>query len=96
MDDVILKGTECVNISSGGMCLTINDRIDLWNTGMLIMVRKYKREAIYFKTDFSVTWNSLALPGESEVYMGIAFKELDAANKKALDRILSLHCNVDN
>jgi c-di-GMP-binding flagellar brake protein YcgR len=96
MNDIILWGSRSINISSGGMCIAINDNIDICDNGMLILVHKHNDAAIYFQADFSVAWNSGASSGKAEILMGIAFKELNAKNQKALDRILSFQSNVDN
>ncbi len=96
MNDVILHGTECVNISSGGMCIKVGDRIDAIDKGMLIMIHKYQNEVIFFKSDFSVSWNSIQSPVRYNAQIGIVFKKLDSDNKNALDRILSFQTNVHN
>ncbi len=96
IDDVILYGTECKNISKGGMCVVVGDRLDECDDGMLIMVNKYKDEVIYFKANFIVSWNNILSPNQMSTKIGIAFKDLDSRNREALERIISYQSDVDN
>ena len=96
MNDVILNGTECLNISSGGMCIAIDDRIDTFSDGMLIIVHKHNSEVIFFKADFIVSWNNRHMPDRSHIQIGISFKNLDPENEHMLDRLLSFRSLAAN
>ena len=88
MNDSILNETECRNISLGGMCITVNDKIDNLENGLLIMVHKFDEEIIFFTTKFKVSWNNTNFPNRKEALFGVNFTDIDPKNLDFLSRII--------
>lgn len=88
MNDVILDGTECRNISMGGMCIAIEDKLDNWKNGLLIMVHKFDEEVIFFSSKFRVLWKNMEPSDRKESLIGVHFHETDPKNFEFLSRII--------
>jgi hypothetical protein len=88
MNDVILEGTTIKNISSGGMCIAVRDRIDKFEDGMLILIYRCHEDVLFFKADFSVSWNSILSPDKYNAELGILFKNLEPTSRNILEKIL--------
>lgn len=94
MNDVILNKTECRNISLGGMCIAISDKIDNWKNGLLIMVHKFEEEVVFFTTKFKVLWNNDKSSNRKETLIGVNFKDIDPKNFDFLSRIIHHQSNM--
>lgn len=96
MNDVILNDTECINISMGGMCLAINDKLDNWKDGLLILVHKFDKEVIFFSSKFRVLWKNMKSSKKEDSLIGINFQETDPKNFEFLSRIIHYQSNMAN
>ena len=96
MNDVIIGDTRCKNISHGGMCFVINDRVDAINNGMIILVHKCDNDITFFKANFAVSWNQVVSHDKHAIELGVNFEGLDTENKKALSRILFYESTAAN
>ena len=94
MNDVILDGTECRNISLGGMCLAVNDKLDNWKDGLLILVHKFDKEVIFFSSKFRVLWKNMKSSKRKESLIGVYFQETDPKNFEILSRIIHYKSNM--
>jgi len=94
MNDVILNGTECKNVSKSGMCIAIDDRIDGWKSGLLIMVHKFNKDVILFTSKFEVQWKSVSGAKHEKTLIGVNFKDLDHKNTDHLSQIIHYQSNL--
>ena len=94
MNDVILNETECRNISMGGMCIAIKDKLDNWKDGLLIMVQKFDKEVIFFSSKFRVLWKDMKPSNRKESLIGVNFHETDPKNFEFLSRIIHYQSNM--
>lgn len=96
-NDNFLNGTECSDISLGGMCIVVEDKIDeKYNYGTVFLVQKYGKEVIFFESRFRKIWDSLVFVDRKDTRMGVKFLDTDDKNLKNLSRIVSLQEKIKN
>ncbi len=90
-NNTFLNGTECSDISLGGMCIVVEDKIDEKNKyGIVFLVQKYGEEVIFFESKFMKMWGNLVYVDRNDTRMGVKFLDVDDKNLKSLSRIVSL------
>ncbi len=90
-NDEFLEGTECSDISLGGMCIVVDDPIKKnIKYGTVMLVRKYDKETIFFESKFVRLWDNLVYIDRKDTRLGVKFVDLDSKNFTSLDRILYL------
>ena len=93
MNDVILNGTECKNISKSGMCIAIEDRINGWKNGLLILVHKFDKDVLLFTSNFEVQWKNVSGSKHEKTLIGVNFKDIDHKNSEHLSKIIHYQSN---
>lgn len=89
-ENEFLNGTECSNISLGGMCILIDDKISSNDKyGTLMLAQKMGDDIILFEADFVRLWDRLAFADSDDRRMGIKFINIDKENHKKLLKIIS-------
>lgn len=90
-NDEFLNGTECSDISLGGMCIVVDDSIENNNKyGTVMLVRKYDKETILFESKFVRLWDNHVYIDRKDTRLGVKFVDLDSKNFTSLDRIIYL------
>ena len=90
-NDTFFNGTECSDISYGGMCIVVDDRIGKEvKYGIVFLVQKYKEEVIFFESKFMKMWDNLVYVDRNDTRIGVKFLDIDDNNLKSLSRIISL------
>lgn len=85
-----LEGTECSDISLGGMCVVVNDKIEQkFDAGVVMLVQKCGEETVFFESDFVRLWDNLVYFNKNDTRLGIRFKNIDPKNFDSLCKILS-------
>ncbi|MGD9200356.1 MAG: PilZ domain-containing protein [Chitinispirillia bacterium] len=88
--DNFLEGSECSDISLGGMCVVVNDKISKNNNaGVVMLVQKCGEETVFFESDFVRLWDNLVYTDSNDTRLGIRFKNIDQKNFDSLCKILS-------
>ena len=96
-NDNFLNGTECSDISMGGMCIVVEDKINQeFKYGTLFLVQKYGEEIIFFESRFRKIWDSLVFVDRKDTRIGVKFLDIDEKNLKNLSRIISLQEELKN
>jgi len=79
---------ECINISMGGMCLSLKGEIKHTIPGTVTVMFEEDGNTVEFIARFSIAWARAERP-EIPVYnAGIQFAELDDENRGRLTRII--------
>jgi c-di-GMP-binding flagellar brake protein YcgR len=86
-DGHFLKGT-CVNISMGGMCLLLEEKITKKLVGRVRMTFEFYGEINEFCAGFSVVWTGAERPNVPLKQAGIQFSAIDFENRSSLTRII--------
>ncbi len=95
-NDEFLDGTECSDISKGGMCICFSDSINTDSRyGTLMLAQKYDNETIFFESKFFRLWDSLVYLDKKNTRMGVKFIDIDDKNIENLDKILSMQNSVN-
>ena len=95
-NDECLDGTECSDISKGGMCICFNDSVNTDSRyGTLMLVQKFDDEVIFFESKFVRLWDTLVYLDKKDTRMGIKFMDIDSENIDNLNKILSLQKSVN-
>ena len=90
-NNTFLNGTECSDISLGGMCIVVEDKIDeKYKYGIVFLVQKYGEEVIFFESKFMKMWDNPVYVDRNDTRMGVKFLDVDDKNLKSLSRIVSL------
>jgi len=90
-NDEFLRGTECSDISIGGMCIVFDDVIKNNNKyGTVMLVQKYDEETIFFQSKFVRLWDNLVYVDRKDTRMGVKFIELDSENFESLNKIIDM------
>ena len=90
-NDTFLNGTECSDISYGGMCIVVDDKIGKEvKYGIVFLVQKYKEEVIFFESKFMKMWDNLVYVDRNDTRMGVKFLDIDDKNLKSLSRIITI------
>ena len=85
-----LEGTECSDISLGGMCVVVNNKINKnYTSGVVMLVQKWGKETVFFESDFVRLWDNLVYFNSNDTRLGIRFKNIDKENFDSLCKILS-------
>ena len=88
--DSFLEGTECSDISLGGMCVVVNNKINRnYTSGIVVLVQKCGEETVSFESDFVRLWDNLVYFDSNDTRLGIRFKNIDKDNFDSLCKILS-------
>ena len=85
-----LEGTECSDISFGGMCVVLNERINIKSSeGVVMLAQQCGEEIIFFESDFVRLWDNRVFFNRNDTRMGIRFKNVDMKNFDNLCKIIS-------
>lgn len=85
-----LEGSECSDISLGGMCVVVNEKIkEKSNNGVVMLVQKCGDEVIFFESDFVRLWDNLVYFNSKDTRLGIRFRNVDMKNFDSLCKIIS-------
>ena len=91
-NDEFLEGTECSDLSLGGMCIVFDDTIKNKNKyGIVMLVQKYDNEVIFFESKFVRLWDCHIFVDRKDTRMGVKFIDMDDKNFKSLNRLIDLH-----
>lgn len=82
-----LKGI-CLNISMGGMCLSLENEITRDMPGRVRILFEQDEETIEFCAGFSIAWTRSEKPDIPFRHAGIQFVGLDNANRSCLTKII--------
>jgi c-di-GMP-binding flagellar brake protein YcgR len=82
-----LKGV-CLNISMGGMCLSLEHEITRNMPGRVSMLFEQDGETIEFCAQFFIAWTRTERPDIPVKYAGIQFVGLDNENRSCLTKII--------
>ena len=90
-NNTFLKRTECTDLSMGGMCIVVEDKIDeIANYGIVFLVQKYGEEVIFFESKFIIMWDRRVSADRDDIRLGVKFFDVDDENLNSLSRIVSL------
>lgn len=96
-NNTFLNGTECSDISVGGMCIVIDDKIDKeYKYGTVFLVQKYGDEVIFFESRFRKIWDNPVYVDRKDTRMGVKFLDIDTRNFDNLQRIISIQEKIKN
>ena len=96
-NDNFLNGTECSDISLGGMCIVIEDKIDKkYQYGTVFLVQKYNDEVIFFESRFRKIWDNPVYVDREDTRIGIKFLDIDNRNFDNLQKIISIQEKIKN
>jgi len=96
-NDNFLNGTECSDISLGGMCIVIEDKIDKkYQYGTVFLVQKYNEEVIFFESRFRKIWDNPVYVDRQDTRIGIKFLDIDTRNFDNLQKIISIQEEIRN
>lgn len=96
-DDSFLNGTECSDISLGGMCVVLDERIEKKQKyGIIMMVHKYGDEVVMFESRFVRLWDRPVFVDRNDTRMGIKFIDLDPKNFDSLCRIIDIQSDTEH
>jgi c-di-GMP-binding flagellar brake protein YcgR len=88
--DTTFKTTECSNISMGGMCIVVDDKVDKTiKYGTLTLVQRKDEEEISFNVKLLILWSNFKYVDRRDTLIGVKFKGLDPENSKKLKKIIS-------
>lgn len=88
--DTFLDGTECSDISLGGMCVVVNEEIEKnWKYGTVMLVQKYGDETIVFESNFTRLWDNHVYVNRKDTRIGIKFRDIDSTNFNNLCKLIS-------
>ncbi len=92
-----LNGTECSDISLGGMCIVVEDEIDKGHKyGTVFLVQKYKEEVIFFESRFRKIWDNPVFVDRNDIRIGVKFLDIDSRNFDSLCKIISIQDKIEN
>ena len=96
-NDNFLNGTECSDISLGGMCIVIEDKIDKkYQYGTVFLVQKYGDEVIFFESRFRKIWDNPVYVDRKDIRIGVKFLDIDTRNFDNLQKIISIQEKIKN
>ena len=96
-NDNFLNGTECSDISLGGMCIVIEDKIDKeYKYGTVFLVQKYEDEVIFFESQFRKIWDNPVYVDREDTRIGVKFLDIDTRNFDNLQRIITIQEKIKN
>lgn len=89
IDGTIIRGSECRNISQGGMFIALKQDIAINKQGTVTLTTKCGSELITFRSEFQVV--RCVYPGEynGDKGIGVTFTRMDDASNQNLFRILA-------
>lgn len=94
-NDEFLNGTECSDISLGGMCIVLDDKIKNDDKyGIVMLVQKYNKEVLFFESKFVRLWDNFVYVNRKDTRIGVKFIDLDPKNFDSLCRIISLKAEL--
>lgn len=88
VNERILEGAECVNISMGGMCIQVDEAIEQQQKGIVEMEYDCDDEKVHFKGEFVIRWIKPAGSDGSERQFGLQFTYYDSKSLTNLARII--------
>ena len=88
VNDRVLEGTECINISMGGMCIQVDAAIEQQQKGTVEMEYECDDEKVTFKGEFVIRWIKPAASEGPERQFGLQFTYYDAKSLSNLARII--------
>ena len=96
--DTTFDTTECSNISLGGMCIVVDDKVDKSEKyGTLTLLQKSDEEEVCFNAKLLILWSNFKYIDRNDTTrVGVKFKDLDPENIKKLQKIISHHSNNHN
>ncbi len=88
--DSTFTTTECSNISLGGMCIVVDNKVDKSiKFGTLHLTKKCDSEEINFQAKLIILWSNFKYVDRFDTRIGVMFKDLDSENKENLQKIIS-------
>lgn len=91
------KTSECSNISLGGMCIVVDDKVDKKiKYANLTLIQKNKDEEISVNAKLLILWSNFKYVDRSDTRLGVKFKDLDPENMKNLQKIIEFQENNPN
>jgi len=86
-----LEGTECHDISLGGMCIIIPHKIDTeCKYGTVMLALAFNAEVILFESRFVRIWDGPVFVDRDDTRMGVKFIDIAGTNLENLKRIVAL------
>lgn len=84
IDDKVIQGSECQNISLGGMYVKTSEKINENEKGSLTLTVHCGNKTENFKTNFYVVWTDTV----NKYGVGICFTNIDSDNLQSLENII--------
>ena len=95
MNERVLEGAECINISMGGMCIQVDEAIEQQQKGTVEMEYDCGDEKVTFKGEFVIRWIKPVTSERPEKQFGLQFTYYDSKSLTNLARIIITQVSRD-